>query len=74
MSYLGLFNNYYYKSNRNFTFEGIKVKMSQKTKFFVDLLQKNYLVVDKIKHIAMENFNQNDESNKVPIFVTNKKE
>jgi hypothetical protein len=74
MSYLGLFNNYYYKSNRNFTFEGIKVKMSQKTKFFVDLLQKNYLVVDKIRHIAMENFNQNDESNKVPIFVTNKKE
>ena len=74
MSYLGLFNNYYYKSNRNFTFEGIKVKMSQKTKFFVDLLQKNYLVVDKIKHIAMENFNQNDEKNKVPIFVTNKKE
>ena len=51
-----------------------QVKMSQKTKFFVDLLQKNYLVVDKIKHIAMENFNQNDESNKVPIFVTNKKE
>ena len=74
MSYLDLFNNYYYKSNRNFTFEGIKVKMSQKTKFFVDLLQKNYLVVDKIKHIAMENFNQNDEKNKVPIFVTNKKE
>lgn len=73
MSYLDLFNNYYYKSNRNFCFEGIKVKTSQNTKFFVDLLQKNYMVVDKIKHIAMDNFNQNNESNKSPIFVINKK-
>lgn len=73
MSYLDLFNNYYYKSNRNFCFEGIKVKTSQNTKFFVDLLQKNYMVVDKIKHIAIDNFNQNDENNKSPIFVINKK-
>jgi len=73
MSYLELFNNYYYKSNRNFTFEGIKVKITQKTKFFVDLLQKNYLVIDKIKHIAMENFSQNDENSKSPIFVIKKK-
>jgi sRNA-binding carbon storage regulator CsrA len=73
MSYLDLFNNYYYKSNRNFIFEGIKVKISPKTKFFVDLLQKNYLVVDKIKHIAMTNFNQNDENTKNPFFVIKKK-
>ena len=73
MSYLELFNNYYYKSNRYFTFEGINVKVSPKTKFFVDLLQKNYSVVDKIKHIAMENFIQNDENNKNPFFVINKK-
>ena len=74
MPYLELFNNYYYKSNRNFSFEGIKLKISQKTKFFVDLLQKNYLVADKIKHIALENFSQNDENNKNPFFVINKKE
>ena len=74
MPYLELFNNYYYKSNRNFSFEGVKLKISQKTKFFVDLLQKNYLVADKIKHIATENFSQNDENNKSPFFVTNKKE
>jgi hypothetical protein len=74
MPYLELFNNYYYKSNRNISFEGIKLKISQKTQFFVDLLQKNYLVADKIKHIAMENFSQNDENNKSPFFVINKKE
>ena len=74
MPYLELFNNYYYKSNRNFSFEGIKLKISEKTKFFVDLLQKNYLVADKIKHIAMDNFSQNDENNKNPFFVINKKE
>ena len=74
MPYLELFNNYYYKSNRNFSFEGVKLKISQKTKFFVDLLQKNYLVADKIKHIATENFSQNDENNKSPFFVIDKKE
>lgn len=74
MPYLELFNNYYYKSNRNISFEGIKLKISQKTQFFVDLLQKNYLVADKIKHIAIENYSQNDENNKSPFFVINKKE
>lgn len=73
MSYPEFFNDYYYKSQKNFHFEGIDVKISKKTKFFVDLLQKNYLVIDKFKYIAMENFIPNDLNNKIPFFIIKKK-
>ena len=73
MSYLQLFNNYYLKCNRTFVLEGVKVNLSQKTKLFVDLIQKNNNAADKIKQIAAHNFIESTNDIKQPIFVINKK-
>ena len=73
MPYLQLFNNYYLKCNRTFVLEGVKVNLSQKTKLFVDLIQKNNNAADKIKQIAAHNFIESTNDIKQPIFVINKK-
>lgn len=73
LSYLEVFNNYYYKSNRHFIFEGVQVNISQRTKVFIDLIQKNIGAAEKIKQITMNNFIENQLDYKLPIFVINKK-
>ena len=73
MSYLNLFNNYYFKCNRTFNLEGIIINISQKTKLFADLVQKNYEAADKIKQIAGHNFMDESKDIQQPIFVINKK-
>ena len=70
LSYLELFNEYYYKNERKFCIEGINVNISQRTKLFNDLIQKNYGAAEKIQLIATNNF---IKSYKKPIFVINKK-
>jgi hypothetical protein len=73
MPYLNLFNNYYLKCNRTFNLEGIIINISQKTKLFADLVQKNFEAADKIKQIAAHNFMDESNDIKQPIFVINKK-
>ena len=73
MSYLHLFNNYYLKCNRTFNLEGVIVNISQKTKLFTDLIQKNCEAADKIKQIAIHNYLDETNEIKQPIFVINKK-
>ena len=73
ISYLELFSEYYFKVNRSFCIEGININASQKTKFFVDLVQKNIEAADKIRQIAINNFMKSKKEVKQPIFLINKK-
>ena len=73
ISYLQLFSEYYFKANRSFCIEGINVNISQRTKFFVDLVQKNIEAADKMQQIAINNFIESKKEVKQPIFLINKK-
>ena len=75
MSYLELFNKYYFKSKTFIFVEGKNVKISQRTKFFSDLLDKNNEGAEKIQEIAIHNFieSENNNENKQTIFIINKK-
>ena len=72
MSYLDMFNNYYCLNLREIDIEGIKVKLSQRTRLFIDLISKNISSAEKIKEIAEEYF-INKKKGLNPIFVINKK-
>ena len=73
MSYLEMFNKYYYKNKREIDFFGNKINISQKTNLFNDLLEKNKESAQQIKQIAEEYFcNKNKDSNQ--IFVIKKNE
>ena len=70
LSYLEIFNEYYYKNKNTFCLEGINVNMSQRTKVFNDLLDKNIGEAEKIQLIVSNNY---IKPYKKPIFVINKK-
>ena len=73
MSYLEMFNKFYYQNKREIDIFGNKIIISQKTKLFIDLLEKNKESAEKIKQIAEEYFcNKNKDPNQ--IFVIKKNE
>ena len=73
MSYLEMFNKFYYQNKREIDIFGNKINISQKTKLFNDLLEKNKESAEKIKQIAEEYFcNKNKAPNQ--IFVIKKNE
>jgi hypothetical protein len=72
MSYLDMFNNYYCQNEREIDIEGYKVKLSQRTRLFIDLIGKNQNSEEKIKEIAEQYF-INKKKNMNPIFVIDKK-
>ena len=71
LSYLDMFNNYYIKEERELDVEGYHVKLSQRTKIFNDLIEKNQISAIKIREIA-EQFFINKKKNMNPIFVIEK--
>ena len=72
ISYLNMFNSYYCNKEREVDIEGHKVKLSQRTRLFIDLIEKNKSSEQKIKEIAEQYFiNKKKEMN--PIFVIQKK-
>ena len=75
MSYLELFNKYYFKSKTIIFVEGKNVNISERTKFFSDLIEKNNEGAQKIQEIAIHNFieSENNNDNKQTIFIINKK-
>ena len=73
LSYLDMFNNYYCQNLREIDVEGCKVKLSQRTRLFIDLISKNISSAEKIKEIAEEYF-INKKKGLNPIFVINKKQ
>ena len=72
MSYLDMFNNYYCQNQREINIGGYMVVLSQRTRLFKDLIEKNLSSAEKIKEIAEEYF-INKKKNISPIFVINKK-
>ena len=73
LSYLELFNQYYFKSKTVIYVEGKKINISERTKFFSDLIDKNIEGAQKIQEIAIHNFIESKNDNKQTIFVINKK-
>ena len=71
ISYLDMFNKYYYQDKREFDVFGYKVNLSSKTKLFFDLLQKNETSAGKIKEICEEYF-LNKKKDPSQIFVIEK--
>jgi hypothetical protein len=71
LSYLDMFNNYYIKEERELDVEGYHIKLSQRTKIFNDLIEKNQTSSIKIREIA-EQFFINKKKNMNPIFVIEK--
>ena len=67
-----MFNRYYYQEGKDIDVFGYKIKLSQRTKFFSDLLNKNITSSGKIKEISEEYFLQKKDIN--PIFVIKKGE
>ena len=69
-----MFVDYYYQKNRSLSINEVNVKLSPKTKLFVDLLEKNLNVSEKLKEIAIKNYIEihKKNKNKLPIFVIKK--
>ena len=71
ISYLDMFNNYYCKNEREIDVEGYHVKLSNRTRLFIDLIEKNQSSKQVIEEIA-ERYFFNKEKNLNPIFVIQK--
>jgi hypothetical protein len=71
ISYLDMFNNYYCRKEREIDVEGHHVKLSNRTRLFVDLIEKNQSSKQIIEEIA-ERYFFNKETNLNPIFVIQK--
>ena len=72
ISYLDMFNSYYCQNEREIVIEGYKIKLSQRTRLFIDLIAKNKNSEEKIKEIAEQYF-INKKQNLNPIFIIDKK-
>ena len=73
ISYLDMFNKYYYQDKREIDVFGIKVTLSQRTKLFSDLLGKNNTSEKKIIEISGQYF-VNFKKDSSPIFIIKKNE
>jgi hypothetical protein len=72
MSYLDMFNNYYCINEREVNVEEYKVKLSQKTRLFIDLIEKNKSSAEKIREIAEQYFINKKRNLNNPFFVIKK--
>ena len=68
ITYLELFNKYYIKNSKNFTFDGIEITF-QKAKFFSDLLSKSTsLSAQRMEEVANLQFKEKNKT----VFLVNK--
>ncbi len=59
-NYLDVFNDVYYKDKREYNFKGLKIKLSNRTKTFQDLLNKGLnLSIEKQLRNAINKFYSN---------------
>ena len=71
ISYLNMFNSYYINNERELEVEGHNIKLSPKTRLFIDLIEKNKSSEKKIKEVAEQYFiNKRKDLNK--LFVIQK--
>ena len=56
------FKEYYYNKNKNYIINGREIILSDKTKNFNDLINKNYAYKEKIKFIVLNNFFEDNKA------------
>ena len=54
--YSDMFNNYYFASNKVFIVNGKLINLSERTKIFTDLLNRNYPYKERIKYVLVNYF------------------
>lgn len=70
-SYISLFKEYYSNKNKIFQVNGKIIQVSNKTKTFIDLIEKNRSYKDKLKYIAINYFLNSCKKNKKLIIKKN---
>ena len=71
-NFISFFKEYYYFNNnkKNFIVDGIKIPISERTKTFHDLINKNYSYKEKIKFIALNYFLEDKKALEKFKFIT----
>ena len=69
--FISLFKEYYYNKQKNFIVNGVEIKLSDRTRNFTDLINKNYAYKEKIKLIALNYFLEDDKAYEKLRFITN---
>ena len=54
--YLEMFNKYYFASDNTFIVNGRLINISERTKIFYDLLNRNYPYKERIKYVLVNYF------------------
>ena len=72
LSYLEMFKLYYTKTTREFNVGNYQIHLSQRTRLFIDLVNKNKESAEKMKEIANQYFSYKKKESS-QIFVINKK-
>ena len=68
---MNFFKDYYYNNkDKNYVINGIQINISDKTKNFDDLINKNYAYKEKIKFIALNNFFEDNKAFEKIKFIT----
>ena len=62
IDFVTFFKEYYFNNNNNFIVNGKVIPLSERTKTFKDLINKNYSYKDKIKFIALTCFLDDDKA------------
>ena len=61
-NFMTFFKEYYYNKNKNYIINGREIILSDKTKNFNDLINKNYAYKEKIKFIVLNNFFEDNKA------------
>ena len=69
--FISLFKEYYYNKSKIFIVNGVEIKLSERTRNFTDLINKNYAYKEKIKFIALNCFLEDDKAFEKLKFKTN---
>ena len=72
--FISIFKEYYFNKNKIFIINGVEIKLSDRTRNFTDLINKNYAYKEKIKFIALNCFLEDNKAFEKLKFKTNYEE
>ena len=70
--FISIFKEYYNNKSRIYNLNGREITFSDRTKTFIDLINKNYAYKEKIKFIALNYFLEDDKASEKIKFKTNR--
>ena len=70
INFINFFKEYYFNNSKNYTVNGKIIPLSEKTKNFNDLINKNYAYKEKLKFVALHYFLDIDKNPNVMKFLT----